>query len=183
MSTPGPSREWIGLLAGGGVIGSILTLVFRSMLAEKREEKRRLRQDERETRDKRIETDRATYQQRITVLVFANLAAYIRAGKWFTDEDDLRRLVASLAQGTYEHFLDPVVDSTWCDLVRLSVELANRRASRGQLDASEIRDYNTVRQRWEDAAKRSFGPLPPTTEIPIPRRTPRGVGEGESAAA
>ena len=165
-------KQWATVLGIGGIVGSILTLWVKAALENRTEERRKRREDESKTRDNRIDTDRATYNQRITILIRSNLAAYIRSGKWYSDEEDLKRLVASLAQGTYEHFLDPAVNDLWMGLIRKSVQLANKRMVTGLAEA-DIREYNRIRREWEDSAKRSFGPLPETPGFPVPRHTPR----------
>ena len=40
-----------------------------------------------------------------------------------------RRLLLSLDQGSYEHFLDPTVNRAWKAFVSTSVQLATRRLS------------------------------------------------------
>ena len=104
------------------------------------------------------------YGRRLTTLVQLNLATFIRSGKWWTDEEDLRRLVLSLEQGTYENFVDPAVSATWVKLVATTIVLARKRLA-GTITPEDIQEYNEIHRAWEDAAKRSFGPLPETAEI------------------
>ena len=163
-------KEWIAVFGLGGVAGTLATLVVKAILERKSEDYKHSWQEKREAKGKRVETDRATYSQRLTILVRENLAAYIRSGRWFTDEDDLKRLVLSLSRGAHEHFLDPEVNRAWLALVSKSVELAARRLTTG-IQELEIREYNRIRNEWEDAAKRSFGPLPATPSL-TPRREP-----------
>ena len=165
-------REWIPVLGMSGMAGTVVALVVNAILERKSQNQKRRWQEAKELRDRIQETDRATYSQRLTILVREHLAAFIRTGRWPTDEEDLRRLIASLSQRTYEHFLDPAVNQKWETLVRKSVEFASHRLS-NQITESQIREYNRLRIEWEDACKRSFGPLPPTPEDVVLRQAPR----------
>src|SRR5437667_9364689 len=107
------------------------------------------------------------YGRRLTTLVQSYLATYIRAGKWWTDEADLERLVLSLEQGAYEDFLDPEVNDAWVMLVAITTRLARKRRA-GTIAPEDIGEYNEIHRAWEDAAKRSFGPLPEPVEL-VPR--------------
>jgi len=164
-------REWIPVLGLSGIIGTVVTLVVKAILERKSQKHEHQWQEEIELRRRTQDTDRATYNQRVTILVREHLAAFIRGGRWPTDEADLRRLLASLGQRTYEHFLDPAVNQRWEILVRKSVELASHRLSDG-ITELDIRDYNRLWADWEDDCKRSFGPLPPTPEDIVLRRNP-----------
>jgi hypothetical protein len=166
-------KDWITILGLGGVVGTVITLIVKAILERKSQEYRHDWQQRRERHEKRVETDRATYNQRLTILVRENLAAFVRSGKWFSDEADLRRLILSLGQGTHEHFLDPHVNRLWEALVAKSAELAAKRLAIG-ISELEVREYNRVRNDWEDAAKRSFGPLPATPAL-SPRTAPRDL--------
>src|SRR5206468_1185207 len=104
-----------------------------------------------EDRDKRSESDRLTYKQRVTVLIRVHLATYIRSGKWWSDERDLRQLLESLENGTYEHFVDESVDALWNGLVACTIELARKRLD-GRIEETDIQRYNEIRQEWERAA-------------------------------
>jgi hypothetical protein len=161
--------RWITVLGLGGTVGTIVGLVVRAALERKTRDHEHQWQDAKERRDRALETDRATYNQRLTILVREYLASFIRTGRWPTDEEDLRWLLASLSQQTYEHFLDPAVNEAWEALVKASVELASRRLS-SEIPESDIHDYNQLRTEWEDVCKRSFGPLPPVPEELVLRR-------------
>ncbi len=165
-------REWIPALGLGGMAGTVVALVVNAILERKSQNHEHRWQEEKELRDRTQDTDRATYNHRLTILVREHLAAFIRAGRWPTDEEDLRRLLASLSQRTYEHFLDPAVNQGWETLVRKSVAFASRRLS-NRIAESDVREYNRLRTEWEDACKRSFGPLPPTPEDVVPRQHSR----------
>jgi hypothetical protein len=137
-------------------VGALFAFYFKDWIEQRRDQ----RATARESRRLRIRTDRATFNQRLTVLIRQQLAAYVRRGKWYTDTDDLRRLLADLDNGNHEHFLDPEVNRLWQKFVRKTVALAHRRLA-GDITALDIRFYNLIRKDWEDAAKRSFGPFPP----------------------
>ena len=164
-------RGWITILGLGGMVGTVLALIVKAVIERKSWEFKQHWQEEQELRKRRVDTDRATYNQRLTILVREHLAAFVRSGDWPTDEEDLRNLLLSLAQGTYEHFLDPAVNRAWETLVSKSVELAIRRLA-GAFSEPDIWEYNHVRTEWEDACKRSFGPLPATPGALTPRHTP-----------
>jgi hypothetical protein len=165
-------REWIPVLGLSGVIGTVVALVVKAILERKAQNHEHQWQEEKELRDRTQDTDRATYNQRLTILVREHLAAFIRTGRWPTDNEDLRQLLASLRQRTYDHFLDPAVNQGWEMLVRKSVEFASYRLS-NRITESDIREYNRLRTKWEDDCKRSFGPLPPTPEDIVLRHGPR----------
>jgi hypothetical protein len=165
-------REWIPVLGLSGMVGSVVALVVNAILERRSQNNEREWQEEKALRDRIQDTDRATYNQRLTILVREHLAAFIRTGRWPTDEADLRRLLASLSQRTYEHFLDPAVNQGWETLVRKSLEFASHRLS-NRITELEIREYNRLRTEWEDDCKRSFGPLPPTPEDVVLRQAPR----------
>jgi hypothetical protein len=165
-------KQWITLLGLGGVVGTVVALLVKAVLERRTQDHEHQWQEERERRDRTQDTDRATYNHRLTILVREHLAAFIRTGRWPTDEEDLRHLLASLSQQTYEHFLDPAVNQGWVELVATSVELARRRLS-SEIEESDIYDYNQLRTDWEDACKRSFGPLPDTPEELVLRHNQR----------
>lgn len=158
--------EW-GTVIGwiGGVASTAIILVLKAHLETRKEERRSRRATSLDDRQRRIETDRAIYRRRLTTLVRTNLATYIRSGRWRTDENDL---VRSLARGGYEDFLDPEVNARWVRLIARTVELARKRRDE-TIAPVEIEEYNELHRAWEDAAKRSFGPLPETAEV-TPRR-------------
>jgi len=165
-------KEWVALLGLGGIVGTLVALIAKAVLERKTQDHEHRWQEEKERRDRIQETDRATYNQRLTVLVREHLAAYIRSGDWPNSEEDLRRLLAGLSQRTYEHFLDPTVNQAWEILVARSLELAARRLSH-RIREADIWEYNQLRTEWEDACKRSFGPLPPTPSLVLRRQDPR----------
>jgi hypothetical protein len=165
-------RQWFALLGLSGLAGTVIALIVKSLLERKTQDREHRWQEEKERRDRTQDTDRATYNQRLTIMVRENLAAFIRTGKWPTDEADLRRLLASLNEGTYEHFLDPIVNQGWELFVAKSVDLASRRLA-NRLGESEIFEYNALKTEWEDSCKRSFGPLPAPPEEFVPRHEPR----------
>lgn len=161
-------KDWMTLLGLSGVVGTVLVLIVRAVVDRKLQNNEHRWQDERLLRDRALDTDRATYNQPITILVRVHLAAYIRTGEWSAEDEEVRKLLAGLSLRTYEHFLDPVVNRLWEDLVRKSVEFASLRMV-GRIGATEIREYNRLRTEWEDACKRSFGPLPALPEEFTPR--------------
>ena len=171
-------RQWITVLGLSGLVGTVVALVVKATLERKSLAQEHRWQEEKERRDRIQDTDRATYNRRLTILVREYLAGYIRSGQWPADEDDLRRLLASLRLRTYEHFLDPAVNRRWETLVRKSVELASHRLS-NEIRESDIREYNRLRTEWEDACKQSFGPLPATPEEIVPRQGPREMASGD----
>jgi hypothetical protein len=170
-------RQWFAVLGLSGLAGTVIALVVKAFLERKSLDREHRWQEEKERRDRTQDTDRATYNQRLTILVRENLAEFIRTGQWPTDEADLRRLLASLGQGTYEHFLDPIVNQGWEILVAQSVELASRRLS-NCLREADIFEYNRLRTDWEDSCKRSFGPLPAPPEDVVPPHEPRASVSG-----
>ena len=165
-------RDWLALLGLSGMVGTVLALVAKAIIERKSLNHEHRWQDEKERRGRSEETDRATYNQRITVLVREPLAAFIRTGEWAGDEGELRRLLASLSQRTYEHFLDRDVNRAWEILVAKSVDVASRRLS-SRAREQDIREYNRLRADWEDACKRSFGPLPLPPEEAVSPQEPR----------
>ena len=70
------------------------------------------------------------------------------------------------------------MNRAWEALVARSVKLTTRRLA-DRITGSDIREYNRIRLKWEDACKRSFGPLPATPQI-APRQISR---DPDSAAA
>jgi len=170
-------KAWAALLGLGGIVGTLVALIAKAIIERKTQDHEHRWQEEKERRDRIQETDRATYNQRLTVLVREHLAAYIRSGDWPSNEEDLRRLLAGLSQRTYEHFLDPSVNQAWEVLVAKSVELAERRLSHG-IRESEVWEYNQLRTEWEDACKRSFGPLPATPPLVLRRENLRDSASG-----
>jgi len=171
-------RDWFAFLGLGGMVGTLAALIVKAIIERKSRDHEHRWQDARELRDRAQDTDRATYNQRLTILVREHLVEFVRSGEWPTHEEDLLRLLASLRQRTYEHFLDPKVNQKWETLVARSVELAWRRFS-NRISESEIRQYNQLRTDWEDACKRSFGPLPPAPGPFMPRHDPHDQASGD----
>jgi hypothetical protein len=166
-------RQWITLLGLSGMVGTVLALGVKAVLERTSRDHEHQWLEEKDRRGRTQETDRATYNQRLTIQVRDQLAEFIRTGEWPAGEEDLRRPLASLSQRTYEHFLDPVVNRGWETLVKRSVELASRRLP-CQIAESDICEYNRLRTEWEDACKRSFGPLLGPPEVVAPRE---GLGD------
>ncbi len=163
-------QNWIAILGLGGMASTVMALIAKAVIERKSEQYRQRLAEEKERRERRQETDRATYNQRLTILVREHLAAFVRSGEWPTDGDDLRRLLRGLRQRTYEHFLDPEVNRAWELLVATSVELATRRLE-DRIGERDVAEFNRIRTEWEDACKASFGPLPATPDLPTPRHT------------
>jgi len=169
-------HDWGALLAWiGAVASTVIVLLLKAHLGMRHEERQTKRTTTLEDRQRRIETDRALYGARLTTLVRLNLATYIRTGAWWTDAEDLKQLLLGLEQGAYEDFLDPEVNDAWVRLLRRTLALAKRRQT-GLITPREVQEYNDVLRAWEDAAKRSFGPLPDAPDL-----TPRGRRRGEAA--
>lgn len=160
-------EAWAAMLGLGSMTGTVLALIVKAVI-DRKNERYLLRLEEERKRGERIqETDRVTYGQPGTVLVHEHLAGFIVSGEWSGSGDDLERLLTRLSQGTYERFLDPVVNREWERLIHKSMELATRRLA-NELDSRDIRAFNLLRSRWQDACKRSFGPLPATrTRMPL----------------
>src|SRR5439155_10639407 len=94
-----------------GIASTASILILKAALEARQEERRTRLTTSLADRERRIETDRAMYGRRLTILVRSNLATLIRSGKWWTDERDLERLMLSLELGTYEDFVDPEVNA------------------------------------------------------------------------
>jgi hypothetical protein len=153
---------WIGAVASTAII-----LLLKWHLGVRNEERRTRRTTSLDDRQRHIATDRDIYGGRLTTLVRSHLATFIRSGKWWTDQDDLEQLLHSLEHGAYEDFIDPDVNAAWVRLLDTTVELARKRRA-GTITLEDVQQYNDVHRAWEDAAKRSFGPLPEPAEL-IPR--------------
>ena len=162
-------KDWMTLLGLSGVVGAVFVLIVKAVIDRTAQNREHRWQDERLLRDRALDTDRGTYNQPITIVVREHLAEYIRTGAWSSEDEELRKLLAGLSQRTYEHFLDPVVNKLWENLVRKSVEFALHRRV-GRISEVEIREYNRLRTEWEDACKRSFGPLPALPDELGPRQ-------------
>jgi len=178
--------DWNNPLAVAGSVALIVVVIIlkplvTACLKNWIEDQQLLRATSKETQDKRIASDRATYNKRLCCLILCNLATYVRYGKWLTDEEDLQRLLVGLENGGWEPFLDEDVNQRWQDLIETTVTLAKKRFT-GAISEQDIQAYNEVRRQWDDAAKRSFGPLPETLDFPRPRHDPSAVTPGRQAA-
>ena len=168
--------DWITLLGLSGVLGTLVAMMARAIIDRRSQNHEHRWQDERELRDRTQETDRATYNQPLTILVRVHLAAFVCTGEWTLEEEVLGRLLTSLRQRTYEHILDADVNAVWVKFVMRSLDLASRRLT-VPIRESEIRSFIELRTEWEDACKRSFGPLP-STPVELPRRPDHDAAAG-----
>lgn len=166
---------WVSAL-GTTVVGALLAYYLKDWLDERRER----RAERREYRHNHRATDRDTYAHRGVVLLRVNLAAWIGRGWWAAGPDDLDRLLENLEHGNHDHFLDAVVEAAWVKFVQKSLVLARRRRG-GALSELELESYHRIRCEFEDAAKRSFGPLPASE--PVVPRAPAEPGDDKRAAA
>lgn len=165
--------DLVGLISAFGVgtiVGSIVTLLLKDYLVRRAENRRR-----------QIETDRATYQERMTRLIAANLCALIRSDRCRDEErGELADLIQELSDGSHRvRFLDPGVQTAWARLVALSAECGWRRLA-GVVSERDIAQYTRAWEAWLLAARESFGPLP-ESDRPVMRR-PELAGRVEKAA-
>jgi hypothetical protein len=116
---------------------------------------------------RRIETDKATYCRRTSVLISINLAAFIRSDRCLDKErTELAELIQNLGAGEHrKDFLDSKVERAWSHFLSKSAECGWKRLS-GVITEPEISEYNRAREKWERAARKSFGPLPEIEERP-----------------
>jgi hypothetical protein len=171
--------EWGTLLSVlGGIVSTAVVLILKSHLEARKDERRNRRAQGLVDAQRRIETDRAIYRRRLTTIVHSHLATYVRSGRWWSDDADLDQLLTGLEQGTYDDFVDPVVQAAWAQLIAKTVELARKRRA-GSLKPQHIREYNVAHRAWLDAAQLSFGPLPEVPELEPRRRH----GSGPLSAA
>mgnify|MGYP001446287055 CR=1 FL=1 len=154
----------------GTAAGSVVTLLLEHNL---------IRRSER--RHQQIETDRATYQHRMTRLIAANLCALIRSNRYRDGErEELAELVQELSDGAHrERFLDRKVQEVWERLVKKTAECGWLRLT-DRVTEQDIADYTRVWEAWLTAARKSFGPLP-ESDRPLMRRS-RASGAVEDAA-
>ena len=154
----------------GTAVGSVVTLLLKHHVIRRSERRRR-----------RIETDRATYQERMTRLIAANLCALIRSNRYREGErEELAELVQELSDGAHlGRFLDPIVQAAWVSLVKKSAECGSRRLS-GVITEQDIAEYTQAWEAWLAAARESFGPLP---ESDRPQLRGSGVASGFKEAA
>jgi hypothetical protein len=127
-----------------------------------------------------MNTDRDAYAHRGTVLVRVNLVGYIGRGAWPAGPEDLGRLLQNLEHGNHERFLDRVVQAAWIKFIQKSVVLARQRAA-GPLSSTDLESFYRIRTDFEEAAKRSFGPLPKVELVAI--SPPREHTDERRAAA
>src|SRR5215813_5173224 len=120
-------KDWMTVLGFGGIVGTVIALLLKAVFDRKSQESEHRWQDERALRSRTQDTDRATYNQTLTILAREHLARFIRTGEWAMENGDLRQVLAGFSQRTYEHFLDPVVNQAWEHLVAMTVRLATRR--------------------------------------------------------
>lgn len=157
---------FIAILTAFG-LGNITGSVAAHFLSRRAEEQRR-----------RVETDRATYERRSTILITTTLAALIRSNRYREGQrDDLAELIQNLGAGEHRgDFLDPRVKRKWGRLLTLSAECGWKRLA-GNITERDIASYVKAHEAWERAARKSFGPLPELTDTPPMRQDPR---DGES---
>jgi hypothetical protein len=160
----------LSAFAGGTAFGSVVTLLLKHHLIRRSERRRR-----------QIETDRATYQERMTRLIAANLCALIRSNRYREGErEELAELVQELSDGAHqERFLDPTVHAAWVRLVKKSAECGWRRLT-DVVTEQDIADYTQAWEAWLIAARESFGPLP-ENDRPIVRRSGAANAAREAA--
>jgi len=144
----------------GTAVGSVVALVVKHHLIRRSERRRQ-----------QIDTDRATYQERMTRLIAANLCALIRSNRYREGElDGLAQLVQELSDGAYQQrFLDPKVRAAWVRLVKKSGECGWRRLA-GVITEPDIAEYTHAWEAWVLACRESFGPLP-ENDRPLMRRS------------
>lgn len=150
----------LGITLATTVVGTLLAFYLKDWLAERGSR----REERREYRMNHMATDRDAYAHRGTVLVRVNLVGYIGRGGWPAGPEDLERLLQNLDHGNHEHFLDPVVEAAWIKFLQKSVLLARRRNA-GPLSHTDLNSFHRIRRDFEDAAKRSFGPLPKSEAV------------------
>jgi hypothetical protein len=139
----------------GGVVGAVAT----HFLERHAEERKR-----------RMETDKATYSRRSTILITTMVAALIRSNRCLDNErEELCELVQNLATGEHRNdFLDPTVQRAWARFLSKSAECGSKRIA-GAITEREIDEYTRAREEWELAAKKAFGPLPEIGTRPLMR--------------
>jgi len=138
-------------------------------------------------RKRRIETDKAMYSRRSTVLISTTLAALIRTERCRDhDREALAEVIQNLEAGEHRNdFLDPSVRRAWRKFLSKSAECGWKRLA-GTITDPEVCAYNLARDEWEHAARKSFGPLPDRPEPPVIRNASRGLeplGDGSVRAA
>ena len=150
----------------GNITGSIAT----HFLSRRAEEQRR-----------RVETDRATYERRTTVLITTTLAAFIRSNRFReSDREALAELVQNLGAGQHrQDFLDPRVRKAWGRLLDQSAGCGWKRLA-GTITEMEIAVYVRAHEAFDNAARRSFGPLPELSESPTVRQDEASPDDGDA---
>ncbi len=144
---------------GAKLATTVVSVLFAFYLKDWLDERRDRRKERREYKLNHMNTDRDAYAHRGTVLVRVNLVGYIGRGGWAAGIEDLERLLQNLDHGNHEHFLDSSVEAAWIKFVQKSVVLARQRRS-GPLSPADLSSFHHIRTDFEEAAKRSFGPLP-----------------------
>jgi hypothetical protein len=143
----------------GTMVGSVVTLLVKDHLIRKAERRRQ-----------RIETDRATYQERMTRLIAANLCAFIRSNRYRECErQGIAELIQNLSDGEHQQcFLDEKTQAAWTRLVKLSAECGWRRFT-NVITEQDIAEYTRAWEEWLIAARDAFGPLPEKDPPPMRR--------------
>ena len=167
----GTAIGWIG-----GVAATAIILILKAHLEARKEDRGTRRKTSLEDRQRRMDTDRDTYGRLLAILLKSELPTFIRTGK---RRSDVGSLLLSLEQGAYEDFVDPEVNTAWVRLIAKTVELARKRQD-NNITPIDIQEYNEQYRAWEDAAKRSFGPLPDSPAL-AGTGAARG-GDGQDAA-
>jgi len=153
--------DWMALLPAFGV-GNVTGIIATHFLKRRADGLKR-----------RAATDLATYRRRSTILISTTLAALIRSNRCENDRNELAELIQNLGAGEHrDDFLDPGVGRAWARLIDKSAECGWKRLA-GTITELDIDAYSRIRQDWERAAKKSFGPLPELTVRPSMRRTAR----------
>lgn len=166
----------LGATLATSAVGTLVAIYLKDWLDERRYD----REERREYRQNHMTVDRDTYANRGTVLVRVNLVSFVSRGFWPAGDEDLGRLLQNLDHGNHEHFLDAATEAAWMKFILKSVVLARRRRE-GELTATELNGFHYLRSVFEDAAKRSFGPLPKSD--PVPARSEPATAETEASAA
>ena len=148
----------IAILTAFG-LGNITGSIAGHFLSRRAEEQRR-----------RVATDRATYERRTTVLIATTLAAFIRSNRFREGErDQLAELIQNLGAGEHQgDFLDRRVRRAWVRFLERSVECGWKRLA-GIITEREVALYVRAHETWENACRRSFGPLPELEDHPTMR--------------
>ena len=127
-----------------------------------------------ETLRRRVATDSATYERRSTVLISTSIAALIRSDRCRDHgRGELAELIRNLGAGEHrDDFLDTRVKRAWVRFLELSAECGCKRLA-GRITELEIDAYTRAREEWQEAARRSFGPLRESLDHPVMRQSDR----------